>query len=219
MTGAIPRPFAYPCLACLTCLTGCVKSFNTRCSTENKGAGYDIRIIIRKTKYASRNQFRRWETQSKIFTKYGPEVRFTGHPTFEDQPVYERQVTPLEVVRAVWRMDSEPEGWPSLMWMGFLSTGKVKGVMNFLGLAKRKLEYGEAAGALNRGRWRPVASNGDEGLIFESQDTKERELVPWSKIRLSPLKVKRNKDGEGETLQLVGRSRKYEWKARGSPGG
>jgi len=91
-------------------------------------------------------------------------ARHVGH-TAVGQPVYERDVKPLELVRAVWRLDAEPENWPSLSWLGFMSTGKVKAFMAYLGMEQEPADGG-GGGDWVPGRWKPVERR-PEGLVFE----------------------------------------------------
>jgi len=60
---------------------------------------------------------------------YGEGARFTGRYTKGGHPLYERELSPADVARAIWRLDKFPGNCPRLRWRGYLSTGNLKKVM------------------------------------------------------------------------------------------
>jgi len=65
---------------------------------------------------------------------------FTGMYTSTKQAIYQRQLSPEDLVKAIWRMDKWPEKYPRLRWRGCLSTSNVKEVMGFLGWEEKEAE-------------------------------------------------------------------------------
>ena len=71
---------------------------------------------------------------------FGEGASFTGKYVKGARPIYERNLSPSDVARAIWRIDKFPGKCPRLRWRGFLSTGNVSKVMDFLGWNQVKVE-------------------------------------------------------------------------------
>jgi len=132
--------------------------------------------------------------------RFGPWAKFTGKWTTENQPIYERELEPDDAVRAVWRLEAVPENWPRLRWMGCLSTGRRKKVMQALGWREEKVVL-ESDDEGSDERWKPVG-RAEDGLIFESEGGDRQILVPWDRLVLSPV------DSDGRSLV---KRRKKRW--------
>jgi len=125
---------------------------------------------------------------------YGEEARFAGY-TKGAMPIYERNLSPQEVCRAIQRLDLWPEKFARLRWRGFLSTGNVTGVMEGLGWHQEKIEPEEdsVAGELLR----PVRAWGQfedrkegresGGRVFKVESTGEEVCVTWAGLKLGPV--------------------------------
>ena len=60
---------------------------------------------------------------------FGVGSSFTGRYAEGGRPIYERELSTSDVVRAIWRLDKFPEKFKRLRWRGFLSPGNVKQLM------------------------------------------------------------------------------------------
>jgi len=151
---------------------------------------------------------------------YGEGARFAGY-TKGAMPIYERNLSPEDVCRAIWRLDKWPENFPRLRWRGFLSTGNVKGVMEGLGYRQEKIELEEDA-ALAGELLRPVGvwgqfkdrKEGKEsgGRVFKVESTGQEVRVSWAGLKLGPVGF------NGQSL-TKGRKRCWVPQVRDGPGG
>jgi len=169
---------------------------------------------------------------------YGEGASFTGRYTKGGHPLYERDLSPADVARAIWRLDKFPAKFPRLRWRGFLSTGNMGKVMDWLDWEQVKPEPEEEKEPIEGellqpvGRYKaeievvPVGSSVDEdgqeqfigtlekkiegGLRFEAVSDGLEVRVPWSHLRLGPVGF------NGEAL-VKGRSKVWVKKIRDGP--
>jgi len=150
---------------------------------------------------------------------YGEGASFSGVYTKGAMPIYERNLSPEDVRRAIRRLDKWPENFARLRWRGFLSTGNVKGVMEGLGYRQEKIEPEEDA-ALAGELLRPVgvwgqfkdraAGQASGGRIFETEAKGEEVRVNWAGLKLGPVGF------NGESL-IKGRTKCWVPMARDGP--
>jgi len=169
---------------------------------------------------------------------FGEGARFVGYAK-GGRPVYERELSPADIARAIWRLDKFPAKCPRLRWRGFLSTGNLKKVMDWLDWEQVKPESDEEKEPIEGellqpvGRYKaeieavPVGRSVDEegqeqfvgtvgkkiegGLRFEAVADGLEVRVPWSHLRLGPVGF------NGEVL-VKGRSKVWVPKDCGGPG-
>jgi len=126
---------------------------------------------------------------------YGEGASFSGVYTKGAMPVYERNLSPEDVCRSIWRLDKWPEKFARLRWRGFLSTGNVKGVMEGLAWHQEKIEPEEdsVSGELLRpvgvwGQYKDRAAGKDSGgRIFETEAKGQEVRVNWAGLKLGPV--------------------------------
>jgi len=169
---------------------------------------------------------------------FGEGARFVGYAK-GGHPVYERELSPADVARAIWRLDKFPVKCPRLRWRGFLSTGNMGKVMDWLDWEQVKPEPEEEKESIRGdllqpvGRYKaeievvPVGRSVDEegqerfigtvekkiegGLRFEAVAAGLEVRVPWSHLRLGPVGF------NGKSL-VKGRSKIWVPKGRDGPG-
>jgi len=169
---------------------------------------------------------------------FGEGVRFVGYAK-GGHPVYERELSPADVALAIWRLDKFPAKFSRLRWRGFLSTGNLKKVMDWLDWEQVKPEPEEEKELIEGellqpvGRYkaeieavlvgRSVGEDGQEqfvgtlekkiegGLRFEAVTDGLEVRVPWSHLKLGPVGF------NGEVL-VKGRSKIWVPKDRDGPG-
>jgi len=146
---------------------------------------------------------------------FGEGARFVGYAK-GGHPVYERELSPADVARAIWRLDKFPAKFPRLRYRGFLSTGNVRKVMkDWLGWEQVKpepeLDEEDQVGELLKpvGRYkaeteiipvgRSVGEDGQEqfigtvekeiegGLRFKAVADGREVRVPWGRLKLGPV--------------------------------
>jgi len=117
---------------------------------------------------------------------FGQGAKFTGKYAKGGRPIYERKLSPEAVARAIWRLDRWPGNFARLRWRGFLSTGNVKQVMDFLGWEKVKVEPPEEEGFEQAELLKPVGRS-IEGLIFKAESDDREVCVSWSGLGLGPV--------------------------------
>jgi len=127
---------------------------------------------------------------------YGEGASFTGIYTKGAMPIYERNLSPEDVRRAISRLDKWPAKFPRLRWRGFLSTGNVKGVMEGLSYRQEKVEPEEdakVAGELLRpvaawGQFKDrVEGKGSGGRVFKVEGGEREVIVSWAGLKLGPV--------------------------------
>jgi len=154
---------------------------------------------------------------------FGEGARFVGYAK-GGHPVYERELSPSDVALAIWRLDKFPAKCPRLRWRGFLSTGNLKKVMDWLDWEQVKPEPEEEKEPLEGELLKPVGRYKAEieavpvgrkkiegGLRFEAVVDGLEVRVPWSHLRLGPVGF------NGKSL-VKGRSKVWVPKDRDGPG-
>jgi len=74
---------------------------------------------------------------------FGAGACFTGRYAKGGRPIYERQLSPVDVAKAIGRLDGVPKAWPRLRWRGYLSTFNVSQVMGGLGWTQANFDSEE----------------------------------------------------------------------------
>jgi len=169
---------------------------------------------------------------------FGEGARFVGYAK-GGHPVYERELSPADVARAIWRLDKFPAKFPRLRWRGFLSAGNMGKVMDWLDWEQVKPEPEEEKELLEGELLKPVGRYKAEtkivpfgwelgekgerqvfstlekkiegGLRFEAVVDGLEVRVPWSHLRLGPVGF------NGKSL-VKGRSKIWVPKDCGGPG-
>jgi len=151
---------------------------------------------------------------------FGEGARFVGYAK-GGHPVYERELSSADVARAIWRLDKFPAKFPRLRWRGFLSTGNMGKVMDWLDWEQVKPEPEEEKEPIEGELLQPVGrykagietveKKIEGGLRFEAVSDGLEVRVPWSHLRLGPVGF------NGEVL-VKGRSKIWVSKDRDGPG-
>jgi len=223
---------------------GFQKGYHTAIKAAKGYLGYQARWPGKDLVGGLRGDGRHYTWTGPMGSKPKPEVfgegaRFVGYAK-GGHPVYERELSPSDVAKAIWRLDKFPAKCPRLRWRGFLSTGNVKRVMkDWLDWEQVKPEPEEEKEPIEGGllqpvgRYKaeievvPVGSSVDEdgqeqfigtvekkiegGLRFEVVSDGLEVRVPWSHLRLGPVGF------NGEAL-VKGRSKVWVKKVRDGPG-
>jgi len=147
---------------------------------------------------------------------FGEGARFVGYAQ-GGHPVYERELSPSDVARAIWRLDKFPAKCPRLRWRGFLSTGNVKKVMkDWLDWMQVKPEPEEGKEPIEGELLKPVGKfrgkeKGEGGLRFEAVSDGLEVRVTWKNLKLGPV-------GFGGKSLVKGRSKCWKPQVRDGPG-
>jgi len=146
---------------------------------------------------------------------FGEGAHFVGYAK-GGRPVYERELSPVDVALGIWRLDKFPAKCPRLRWRGFLSTGNVKRVMkDWLDWEQVKPEPEEEK-PIEGELLQPVgkfkgAKKGEGGLIFKARVNGSEVRVAWKNLRLGPVGF------NGKSL-IKGRTKYWVPMARDGPG-
>jgi len=147
---------------------------------------------------------------------FGEGARFVGYVK-GGRPVYERELFPADVARAIWRLDKFPVKCPRLRWRGYLSTGNLKKVMrDWLEWMQVDVELEDEEGGLEGELLKPVGKfrgeeKGEGGLRFEAVSDGLEVWVAWKNLKLGPV-------GFGGESLVKGRLKCWKPQVRAGPG-